>query len=457
MAGLVLVTGLGLIIAGTATTLAFKSYLTSRAMTQVSQLRDQVASNPESSLNLAPSTPGTLIAVIANGRITDFRASPELHDDKDPQPDLEQIQPLASAPIGRTTKISINGTDYFATAIGNPNGRQLAVAVSLEDADEVVHALITTQAIAFALLLVAIAIGGWFLIRLSLRPLERVASAASEVASADLHTGTVSITSTLSDLDNGTEVGRVASAVNSMLDNVVNSVNAREISERQKSQFVSDAGHELRTPLQAIAGYAELIRQAQANQSEINPAWAKRIESATTRMAVLVEDLLMLASLDEGRPLRTEQFDVTPSIAILVSDASVASPDHQWIQQFDPTESILITSDQGMLQQVVANLLTNARAHTPAGTTVTVAVEQQQSRLLIHVVDDGPGIDPQLLERITHRFVRADSGRSRSLGGSGLGLAIASSLAANLEGELTVMSPVHNGHGTRGTLTLPLT
>jgi two-component system OmpR family sensor kinase len=245
----------------------------------------------------------------------------------------------------------------------------------------------------------------------------------------------------VADTDPRTEAGRVGAALNRLLNSVDSALTARQASETRVRQFVADASHELRTPLAAIRGYAELTRRSGASAPPDVVYALGRVESEAARMTTLVEDLLLLARLDAGRPLATDAVDLVPLVVHALSDAHAAGPDHVW--QLDlPEEPVLVSGDEARLHQVVANLLANARTHTPSGTRVTVGVRPAgaDGRAVLTVSDTGPGIAPDLLPDVFQRFARGDESRSRHAGSTGLGLAIVSAVVAAHGGSVEVAS-----------------
>ncbi|CAM5436282.1 HAMP domain-containing sensor histidine kinase [Streptomyces violaceorubidus] len=260
-----------------------------------------------------------------------------------------------------------------------------------------------------------------------------------------------------SECDPHTEVGRVGSALNRMLDHVHGALHARQRSETRVRQFVADASHELRTPLASIRGYAELTRRGREQVGPDTRHALGRIESEAGRMTLLVEDLLLLARLDAGRPLEFGHTDLVPLVVDTVSDARAAGLGHTWRLDL-PDEPALVSADPARLQQVLVNLLGNARTHTPPGTTVTARVRREGAWLCVDVVDNGPGIPGELLPRVFERFARGDSARSRATGSTGLGLAIVQAVTTAHGGGVTVDSApgrtvftvylpaVHDGH-----------
>ncbi|WP_298228154.1 HAMP domain-containing sensor histidine kinase [Gryllotalpicola sp.] len=364
--------------------------------------------------------------------------------------DTASTAALATLPangVPSTVTISIiesNGWDV--------GGAYRAVAQRLTDDDTLIVALplreaqATTARLTVITLLVVIGAGilaaaaGLVIIRLALRPLERVAATATQVSRLPLERGDVALGIRVPDEDTDprTEVGRVGSAFNAMLGHVAGALQVRQASEAKVRQFVSDASHELRTPLASIRGYSELARRSPEELSEDLARSISRIESEAKRMTTIVEDLLMLARLDEGQELRHENVDLTMMLINAVSDAHAAGPDHEWKLELPEDEPVEIIGDGAKLHQAVANLLANARVHTPAGTVVTSSLRQDGDHAVIVVADDGPGIPEELRPRLFERFARGDSSRSRATGSTGLGLAIAKAVVDAHGGEISV-------------------
>jgi two-component system OmpR family sensor kinase len=288
-------------------------------------------------------------------------------------------------------------------------------------------------------------------VRVSLRPLRRVAATATRVTQLPLASGEVSMPERVPDADPRTEVGQVGAAFNRMLGHVESALARREASEGRLRSFAADASHELRTPLAAIRGYAELARRSpDPLPAEVAHALS-RVEAESARMSLLVDELLLLAQLDAGRPLASEPVDLTRLAIDVTSDARAASADHRWQLEL-PDEPVIVRGDEHRLHQVLANLLSNASRHTPAGTVVTVAVSASGGTAVVSVTDNGPGIPAELQPAVFERFVRGDTSRSRAAGSSGLGLAIVHAVAAAHGGRADVASRPGE---TRFTITLP--
>ena len=306
------------------------------------------------------------------------------------------------------------------------------------------------------------------IVRVTMRPLQRVAATAGRVAELRLDRGEVALAERVAsaDTDPRTEVGQVGAALNRMLEHVASALEARQASETQLRQFLADASHELRTPLAAIRGYAELTRRSEEYVPPDVAHALSRVSSQAERMTSLVEDMLLLARLDAGRPLVREPVDVSQLVVDAVSDAHAAGPEHRWRLQL-PDEAVTVTGDATRLSQVLANLLANARVHTPPGTTVLAELTGDAGEAALRVIDDGPGIPPTLLPHVFGRFARGDSSRSRAAGSTGLGLAIAHAVVVAHGGRVEVASvpgrtvftvrlPVGGAAGATVPVTVPL-
>jgi two-component system, OmpR family, sensor kinase len=348
---------------------------------------------------------------------------------------------------GGFTTISVGGGigDYRVVPVRGDTFLAIA-GLPLSEVRSTIATTLTTIALVTAggLLLLAAAIA--VVIRAGLEPLRAVADTATRVASLPLSQGAVSITERVPDdeTDEHTEIGRVGHALNTLLDHVGESLDARQRNEERMRRFVADASHELRTPLASIRGFSELsLRALQQSPGpgtvETTEASLERIQAQSIRMTALVEDLLLLARLDEGQELVYGTVDVSRLAIEAVADARPAGPDHSWVLDLDE-EPVVVTGDAGRLHQVIGNLLANARTHTPAGTSVTVSVVREDGDAVLRVRDDGPGIDPAIADELFERFSRADRSRARRTGGTGLGLSIAQAIVRAHGGELSVHS-----------------
>ena len=348
----------------------------------------------------------------------------------------------AVTPNNRPTDVNLGGDLGDYRVVSTPVGDGVSIAaLPLADTQSTLLqvALVTGGGVLVAVLIAGVA--GAVIVRRTLAPLSRVAATATRVSELRLDRGEVQLAQRVpaADTDARTEVGQVGAALNRMLDHVGNALEARHNSETQVRQFVADASHELRTPLAAIRGYAELSRRSpQPVPDEVGHV-LRRVESEAQRMTALVEDLLLLARLDAGRPLAQDPVDLTMLVVDAVSDAHAAGPRHDW--QLDlPEEPVTVVGDEARLHQVLANLLANARTHTPEGTTVTVAVSAVDRDAMLRVIDNGPGIRADLQPQIFERFARGDSSRSRAAGSTGLGLSIVHAVVTAHDGRVSVDS-----------------
>ena len=353
---------------------------------------------------------------------------------------IEEITEHAQA--NRTTILVPGMGNYRFQATVTNTGATSIVGLPMTDTDNVISNVLWIElALAGLAIAGAIAVTRVVVTR-NLRPLHEVAKVAAEVSRRELDRGEVDLSLRVpeTNADPTSEVGRVGLALNTMLGNVESALAARQASEMKVRQFVADASHELRNPLAAIRGYAELTRRGRDELPEDTQFAMGRIESESERMSKLVEDLLLLARLDNGPALQLSEVELTDLVANATADAQVAGPDHEWDVEV-PEDLVLVKADRFRIHQVIANLLANARTHTPAGTHVTASVRVDGMFAIVSVTDDGPGISPALLPKVFERFVRADASRVRKSGQStGLGLAIVAAVVQAHGGTVNVTS-----------------
>jgi two-component system, OmpR family, sensor kinase len=381
--------------------------------------------------------PDALTAVVRDGAVVAASVFPF---GEDPRPVPESEYPdLVELPTGvppRGVDLGELG-DYRLVATRTPIGDIVVTGLPEAPVQATVTSLVLIELVVTGITLAGAGAAAAMVVRRELRPLERVAATAARVSTLQLDRGEVSLVERVPDVDPRTEVGQVGSALNRMLDNVGSALESRHESESQLRQFVADASHELRTPLAAISGYTELTRRGElAPDVEYS---LTRIASQTERMTTLVEDLLLLARLDAGRPLERGEVDLTRLVVDAVADAHAAGPDHRW-QLAVPDQPVVVPGDGSRLAQVLANLLANARTHTPPGTSVTVALAAEPACARLTVSDSGPGIAPDLLPHVFERFARGSTSRSRDNGSTGLGLAIVRAVIAAHRGTVDVAS-----------------
>jgi two-component system OmpR family sensor kinase len=394
-----------------------------------------------SSLYIACMDPGadrTTVAVIQGPR------------DDDALPDVTRLDggsygttpfSVPSADGGTSWRVAVaDVTDDFAIVVGQ----------DLADDEAALGRLVRIELVVGLLVLAAMAVAGYLLVRNSLRPLREVEHTAQAIAGGDL-SRRVPVG------DERTEVGRLSAALNGMLGRIESSFRAQQASEEQAvasearmRRFVADASHELRTPLTSIRGFAELHRQGAVHGPEDTARIMQRIEAEATRMGLLVEDLLQLARLDQQRPLTVGPVDLAQLAGDAVHDARAVQPDRPVSLLLDPslTDVPVVNGDEARLRQVIGNLVTNALTHTPVDAKVTVRLSEDPTDagvVVLAVSDDGPGLAPSDAERVFERFYRADSSRTRAAGGTGLGLSIVASLVAAHTGRVDVITAPGKG------------
>ncbi len=435
-----LLTLIGLTVAGAATYGSLRSFLSSRIDDQLElAFRDHEILRPER----GGGGPGF---ADPNGRVVG------LYDSGGSL--LQQVS-YARMPgridgIGnRVTQTSIGGVTYRLrtelVTVRDLGPQYLAVGIPLTDMSATLSRLLWLELAIGALALIAAAGIGWRLVQVTLKPLAQIEATAGAIADGDL-------TKRVADEDQSTEVGRLGHSLNVMLGRIEASFAEREASERRLRQFVADASHELQTPLTSVRGYAELFRRGAVDRPADLANAMHRIEAESERMGVLVDDLLLLARLDQGRPLMRERVDVGAAARELAGDAQVVAPDRPITVTVDG--DVTVTGDGVRLRQIITNLLSNARTHTPAGTRVDVGIRRMGDDVLIQVADTGPGLSTDHLQRVFERFFRADPSRARTSGGSGLGLSIVAAIARAHGGDAQVESSP--GNGATFTVRLPV-
>jgi two-component system OmpR family sensor kinase len=330
-------------------------------------------------------------------------------------------------------------------------GHILLIAAPLAGVDSTLHRLLAIELLVTAIVLAAITALGLWVVRIGLRPLDAMGKTAAAIAAGDL-------TRRVEPEDERTEVGRLGLALNRMLAHIEaavtdrdRSLRALEASESKLRRFVADASHELRTPLAAVRAYAELFTRGAASRPDDLERSMKGISRESERMSVLVEDLLLLAHLDEGRPLAREPVPLDAVVAEALEPARMLEPERPIEAELVPCT---IAGDRDRLRQVVDNLLANVRAHTPAAAAIRVTLAREGASAVLTIADSGPGMDAETQAHVFERFYRADPSRARASGGAGLGLAIVAAVVAAHDGQVEVES--RPGVGTTFRVTLPL-
>jgi two-component system, OmpR family, sensor kinase len=364
-------------------------------------------------------------------------------------PDLTGLTTAAAKAHGDkifTVPAKGGGSDYRVRARAGDDGTTSIIAISLGGVDSTLRSLAgLTAAVSLAAVLL-LAVLARVVVRVGLKPLVAVEDTAEAIAAGDL-------SRRVPDGPPGTEVGRLSTSLNTMLGQIETSFAEKDAAERRLRRFVADAGHELRTPLTSIRGYAELFRQGAIAEPADQTRAMGRIESEAERMGHLVDDLLLLARLDQQRPLERVPVELSAMARDAVADARVRDPGRA-IDLEGPDSDVVVTGDPDRLRQVLDNLLGNALAHTPPSTPVHVTLAAEgEDRVVLAVRDEGPGMTPEQSARVFERFYRADPSRSRSHGGSGLGLSIVDAVVTSHGGSVRCES--EPGVGTTFTMVLP--
>lgn len=387
---------------------------------------------------------GAVLATEANNRLPDGSTMPA--------PKLPATIPPPQSTQGRDrvryfTVPAVSGGDRYRVRASieaeNPNAI-LLVATSLRDVDSTLHRLLLIELLVTAIVLTGIAAVGLWIVRLSLRPLDAIGATAAAIAGGDL-------SRRIDRADDRTEVGRLGLALNAMLAQIETAFKEREASERTLRRFVADASHELRTPLSAVRAYAELFTRGAAGRPDDLSRSMTGIARESERMSVLVDDLLLLARLDEGRPLAEEPVALAKVVNEAVETARTVDSERPLETDLEALE---VVGDRDRLRQIVDNLLANVRAHTPAGTPVHVGLAHADGHARITVADLGPGMTAEQTAHVFERFYRADASRARSSGGVGLGLSIVAAVTAAHGGAVSVDSAP--GRGSCFCIDIPL-
>jgi two-component system, OmpR family, sensor kinase len=444
IAGLLALTAAGLLVAGAVTYFEQRSFLLDRVDQQAlaaapalsHQLDDQGARPPgddhsggggpgpgpgggrrPEDVNLPPGTYGQRRT--ASGRVLGH-AVIDYGQALPPAPKIP-----AKLPIGKFVTVSSvkpGGPQYRVVATRDPEDSGITVvAVPLRDVTETLQRLLLVEAVVIAVVLAALGLTSFVLVRLELRPLDRMGRVAGEIAAGRLSKRVEPATEK-------TEVGRLGLALNAMLERLERAFAQRQASEDRLRRFLADASHELRTPLASIRGYAELFRMGAADDPQALESSMRRIEEESRRMGVLVEDMLTLARLDELREPSNEPVDMGRLAVDAVADARATAPDRRI--ELTANGAALVHGDPQQLRQVVGNLLRNALVHTPAGSPIEVDVAADDVNVMLAVRDHGPGLPAGDPAQLFQRFWRAEGGRARGRGGAGLGLAIVSEIVS---------------------------
>lgn len=362
-------------------------------------------------------------------------------------PDPDALVELDLRPGQLATIDGVGAERFRVIALRTDDGIDAYVGTPLDDVDSSVRQLVVVEVVATAAVLALLALVALWVLRLGVTPIKRMTATATAIADGDL-------SQRVPEADPKTEAGELGVALNAMMTHIEGAFAASAASEARLRRFVADASHELRTPITTIRGYAELHRRGGLEDPEARASAMARTEQEAVRMGRLVEDLLLLARLDQGRPLEAEPVDLGALATDARDDGAVAHPDHP--VRLEVADGCVVVGDDHRLRQVVGNLLANAVAHTPAGTAITVRVApvaDDARRVVLEVADEGPGMPAELAERAFERFARGDVARSRAAGSTGLGLSIVQAIVAAHGGSVALDSV--EGAGTTVRVTLP--
>jgi two-component system OmpR family sensor kinase len=453
--GVLALATVGLLAADVATYSELRSFLfqrTDNSLNAAHRTIETVGIGPASAPTLASAVPNDWVAVrYLNGRVY-IPLQQTSHFERASPPRIPAHVTLPAAQHGAPerwryfTVPSSDGTTHYRLRVSNDVGSQyvLLVATSLHPVEETLHRLLLIELLTTLAVLGAIGGLGLYVVRLGLRPLDEIETTAAAIGAGDL-------SQRVERAEERTEVGRLGLALNAMLGQIESAFKAREASESRLRRFVADASHELRTPLSAVRAYAELFSRGAASRPADLERSMTGISRESERMSFLVEDLLLLARLDEGRPLADEQVELDEVIGEAVETARTVDPDRQLDVELEPAR---VLGDRDRLRQVVDNLLANVRAHTPPGAPARVSLRRVDGSAEVEVSDSGPGMDEEQLARVFERFFRADPSRARASGGVGLGLSIVVAVAEAHGGTVTAQATP--GEGATFRVTLPL-
>ena len=442
----------GLMVAGVGTYFALRHFLYQRLDTQLNGASQSVERALDST-NRAAITLLSQLPITVQGLYFHVTGPDLTAETRNPAPVIPVSIPIppSNGTLGQPFRAtSTSGTRYLVQ-VSEYAGYTVVVGLPLHDVSLTLAQLILVEILVGIAVLAAAALVGSWLVRLGLKPMTEIEETAARIAAGDL-------TERVARSDDHTEVGRLGRALNLMLGRIEAAFEERRASEaalrgseERLRRFVSDASHELRTPVASVRAYAELFRRGGNSHPEDLPRLMARIESEASRMGVLVEDLLLLTRLDQGRPLQMAPVDLGAVAADSVEAARTIEPGRPITLAIEGSVEVL--GDKDRLRQVMDNLLTNVRTHTPAGSDAAVTVSLAGDRALIEVADSGPGIDPADGRRIFERFFRSDPSRSRGRGGSGLGLSIVAAITAAHGGTASVANRA--GSGAVFTIDLP--
>lgn len=417
--------------------------------TQVTSPQRPGSQTPADSGSDGPSKLALAVIVLSPDGSVSGSAPSGFAGSPDPLPDLTGLQELEGSEA--FTVPSIDGSlDYRARAVRLRDGRTMIIAIPLSEVDATTARLVLIWVLASVGVLVLLSSVAWIIVGRGLAPVGAMAQTADEIAAGEI--AAADMARRIDHEHPSTEVGRLGISLNTMLERIESAFASKAESEERLRRFVADASHELRTPTTAIRGYAELYRSGAAADPQAVGHAMERIEAEAIRMGDLVENLLLLARLDQGRPLRSEEVDLAQLVVDAVSDSRAVDPDRPI--EISGLAPAIVTGDEARLRQVLANLMNNAIAHTAAATPVHVTLEVSDGSAKVLIEDEGDGIPEEERVRIFDRFTRLEAGRSRETGGAGLGLSIVASIVHAHGGS--VSATLSSYGGARFEVDLPL-
>jgi two-component system OmpR family sensor kinase len=393
----------------------------------------------------APTAGSQALVVLDPDGATRLTAASGPPGEPDALPDTSGRAVAAASGAPFTVDAADGSLEYRAVARRTDEGFTVIVAAPLTDLHATVDALAGRLLLLGAVVVAVLGLLVWVVVRVANRQVDHMIDTAARIGSGDL-------TARVDDLPEQTAGGRLGHALNDMVGRLQTAFDAQQASDERLRRFAADASHELRTPLTHIRGYAELLTSGAVGSPEDQTRALDRIQSEAGRMAGLVDDLLLLARLDQGRPLAIEPVDLSAVVADAVHDARAVEPDRP-IHLHLPRHAVVVPGDDPRLRQVLGNVLANIRTHTPPTASASVTLLDDGERAVLTVADEGPGMDPGAAARAFDRFYRAEDSRSRATGGSGLGLAITAALVHAHGGAIDLES--EPGRGTTVTITLP--
>jgi two-component system, OmpR family, sensor kinase len=387
-------------------------------------------------------SPQALVIIGVEDRLVTAQAS-GFSNDPDSLPDIESIADLIAAGGIGTIPSEDGSLDYRAFGWVTDANEIGVWAIPLSEVDSAVNKLVRIFLIAAASVAVLGGVATWWAVRRELRPVDQMVDTATAIAAGDL-------TLRVQTVDPSTELGRLGTALNEMLVQIEDAITQEHEATERLTNFVADASHELRTPIAAVLGYSELYRNGALAESDAIDNAMRRIGTETARMERLVADLLLLARLDQHQAMETGSVNLAALARDAATDSQAIDPDYPITVSSE--DSVRVEGDEQRLTQVIANLLANARVHTPKGTSVEMSIREEGTSVILDVIDDGPGLPQQDADKLFERFYRIDSSRSRASGGAGLGLAIVAAIVDAHGG--TIEAANVEGHGARVTVTL---